>query len=245
MKRKIVKIDRELCNGCELCVNACHEGAIQMVDGKAELISDIYCDGLGDCLPACPTGAIEIIERDAEEYSQEAVDTLLKQKKQKEEQKKEKPFVCPGTMAKKIARKETVVSQKKEDKPVNTDGQRPSELRQWPVQLNLVHPQAEYLDGSNLLIAADCTAYAYGDFHKDFVKDHVVVIGCPKLDDNAYYAEKLTEILSKNNIKSITVVRMEVPCCGGIVSAVKTAMLQSQTIIPYKEVTITIDGARK
>ncbi len=244
MKRKIVTIDRELCNGCELCVNACHEGAIQMVDGKAELISDIYCDGLGDCLPACPTGAIEIIERDADEYSQEAVDALLKEKK-KTEQKKEKPFVCPGTMAKKIERKESVVEEKKADAPISTAGQRPSELRQWPVQLNLVHPQAEYLDGANLLVAADCTAYAYGDFHKDFVKDHVVVIGCPKLDDNAYYAEKLTEILSKNNLKSITVVRMEVPCCGGIVSAIKTAMLQSQTIIPYKEVTITIDGAIK
>lgn len=239
MKRKVVQIHKELCNGCGLCVNACHEGAIQMVDGKAELISDKYCDGLGDCLPVCPTGAIEIIEREAEEYSQEAVDELLKQKEKKAERM---PCGCPGTMAKKLERKESTQPEIKKEKPISADGQRPSELRQWPVQLNLVHPQADYLDGANLLIAADCTAYAYGDFHKDFIKNHVTFIGCPKLDDNGYYTEKLTEIFKKNDIKSITVIRMEVPCCGGIVQAVRTAMLQAQTIVPYKEVTITIDG---
>ncbi|MCG8500671.1 MAG: 4Fe-4S dicluster domain-containing protein [Firmicutes bacterium] len=239
MKRKIVQIHKELCNGCGLCVSACHEGAIQMIDGKAELISDKYCDGLGDCLPACPTGAIEIIEREAEEYSQEAVDEL---KIQKENKSEPMPCGCPGTMAKKIVRQEKAEEQAQTERPVTAEGSRPSQLRQWPVQLNLINPAADYLEGANILIAADCTAYAYGDFHKDFIKDHVVIIGCPKLDDNEYYAEKLTEIFKRNNINSITVVRMEVPCCSGIIRSVKTAMLQSQTIVPYREVVVSIEG---
>jgi ferredoxin len=205
MKRKIVKIHEEKCNGCGICVKACHEGAIQITDGKAKLISDIYCDGLGDCLPGCPEGAIEIIEREASEYSEEAVKKLQEENKSSTE---------------KIV----------------------SELRQWPVQLNLINSRAPYLNGANLLVAADCTAYAYGDFHKDFIKDHITVIGCPKLDDVNYYKEKLIDMLSNNNIKSITVVRMEVPCCGGIVSAVKSAMLESKTILPYREVIISTEG---
>lgn len=205
MKRKIVKIHEEKCNGCGICVKACHEGAIQITDGKAKLISDIYCDGLGDCLPGCPEGAIEIIEREASEYSEEAVKRLQEENKSSTEK---------------------VVS----------------ELRQWPVQLRLINSRAPYLNGANLLVAADCTAYAYGDFHKDFIKNHITVIGCPKLDDVNYYKEKLTDMLSNNNIKSITVVRMEVPCCGGIVSAVKAAMLESKTILPYREVIISTEG---
>lgn len=205
MKRKIVKIHEEKCNGCGICVKACHEGAIQMTDGKAKLISDIYCDGLGDCLPGCPEGAIEIIEREASEYSEDAVKKLQEENKSSTEK---------------------VVS----------------ELRQWPVQLKLINSRAPYLNGANLLVAADCTAYAYGDFHKDFIKNHITVIGCPKLDDVNYYKEKLTDMLSNNNIKSITVVRMEVPCCGGIVSAVKAAMLESKTILPYREVIISTEG---
>ncbi len=233
MKRKIIHIHEEKCNGCELCINACHEGALQLVNGKAKLISDIYCDGLGDCLPVCPTDAIEIIEREANEYSQEAVDKLLEEKSKKEDKM---PCGCPGTMSKKI---------NKEEKKETETFQMPSYLSQWPVQLKLVHPRAEYFKNANLLIAADCTAYAYGNFHKDFIKNHVTLIGCPKLDDNEYYREKITEILSNNDIKSITVIRMEVPCCGGIVSAVRGAILDAQKIVPYKEVTVGINGELK
>lgn len=233
MKRKIVEINEEKCNGCGLCAKACHEGAIQMIDGKAKLISDEYCDGLGDCLPACPTDAIKIVEREAEAYDEEAVKARM------EMAKKPAPCGCPGTAARKIERKPVVVKKNVEE---NVEASA-SELRQWPVQLKLVNTKASYLENADLLVAADCTAYAYADFHKDFIKDHVTVIGCPKLDDNKYYEEKLAEILKSNNIKSITVVRMEVPCCGGIVSAVKNAMLKAQTIVPYKEVTISTDGS--
>lgn len=234
MKRRIVQIHEDKCNGCGLCINACHEGALKLVNGKAKLISDIYCDGLGDCLPACPTDAIEIIERDADEYSQEAVDKLAANENKI-------PHGCPGTMAKKITKeKNEEIVENKEDLT-----KRPSELNQWPVQLKLVNPMADYFKNANLLIAADCTAFAYGDFHKDFIKNHVTVIGCSKLDDNEYYKEKLKEILKNNNIKSITVVRMEVPCCSGIVNSVKSAMLESQTIIPYREVTISLNGSIK
>lgn len=209
MKRKIVQIHEEKCNGCGICVNACHEGAIKLIDGKAKLISDEYCDGLGDCLPGCPMGAIEIIERDAVDYSEEAVQKLKEEKI------------------------------KKEDMTLNLGA---SELRQWPVQLKLINTNAGYLKGADLLVAADCTAYAYADFHKDFIKDHRTVIGCPKLDDVEYYKDKLVEILKTSNLNSLTVVRMEVTCCGGIVNAVKTAMLEAQTIIPYKEVIISTEG---
>lgn len=243
MIRNIVEINQEKCNGCGLCISACHEGAIQLVNGKAKLISDKYCDGLGNCLPACPTDAIKIIEREADDFDEAAVEILLKEKAEKDEKvaKKEMPCGCPGSMARKLQPVRTIADEVTEEKKTE-DGKRPSQLGQWPVQLKLVNPAADYFEGANLLIAADCTAFAYGDFHKDFIKGHTVVIGCPKLDDNEYYAEKLTQILAHNNIQSITVVRMEVPCCGGIVRAVKEAMLQSQTIVPYREVTIGISG---
>lgn len=242
MIRKIVDIDKEKCNGCGLCIHACHEGAIELVEGKAVLISDEYCDGLGDCLPECPTGAIKIIERESEEYNEELVMEKMNERKKTVENNK-LPCGCPGTAAKKIARKPlSVVSTIKAKEKDNNDGLLTSELRQWPVQLKLINPQAAYLQDANLLVAADCTAYAYADFHREFIKDHITVIGCPKLDDIQYYEEKLTEIIRTNNIKSITVVRMEVPCCAGIVNAVKRAMLNAKIIVPYKEVTVTTDG---
>lgn len=233
MKRKIVKIDPEKCNGCRACVDACHEGAIIMKDGKAVLASDKYCDGLGDCLPGCPTGAIEVIEREAEAYSEEAVQEL---KKQKEE--KPLPCGCPGTMARKIDR----VENHAENHAACAEKVPVSELRQWPVQLKLVNPEADYLDGADLLVAADCTAYAYANFHRDFIKGRVVLVGCPKLDDNEYYRDKLTHILRQKDIRSITVVKMEVPCCGGIARSVKEAMLKAEKIVSYREVTVGVDG---
>lgn len=244
MKRKIISIDENLCNGCELCVKACHEGAIQMVDGKARLVSDQYCDGLGDCLPACPTGAIRMIEREAEEYSQEAVDKRLESLKPQKANPEPMPCGCPGTMAKTLQR--TMMPPKLERKPEPiADGEIPSQLTQWPVQLKLINPGADYLKGADLLIAADCTAFAYGAFHRDFIQGRITLIGCPKLDDNQFYAEKLAEIFKTAQPKSITVVRMEVPCCSGIVQSVKQAMLNSGVIVPYSEVTIGIDGSRR
>lgn len=228
MKRKIIKINSDKCNGCGACVKACHEGAIEMINGKARLISDKYCDGLGDCLPACPTDAIEIIEREAEAFDEIAG----------------MPCGCPGTMAKRIDRGTQKVEEKVKAAPAD-DRQEESELRQWPVQMKLVNSSADYLNEADLLVAADCTAYAYKNFHADFIKDHVTIIGCPKLDDVAFYEEKLVDILKRNIIKSITVVRMEVPCCSGIVSAVKEAMLRTKTIVPYREVVITVDGKIK
>lgn len=262
MKRKIVEIDEKKCNGCGLCAKACHEGAIEMIDGKAKLVSDSYCDGLGDCLPECPTGAIEIVEREAGDYDEEAVEkrkaernnkqeghgggcpgTRAKMIERKNENKSEPlPCGCPGTAAKSIERKpsEKVEYEKEAAKNETTSV---SELMQWPVQIKLINTKAPYLNGANLLIAADCTAYAYANFHRDFIKGHITMIGCPKLDDNNYYKEKFAEILKNNNIKSITVVRMEVPCCGGMVSSVKSAMLEAQTIVPYREVVIGTDGS--
>lgn len=227
MKRKIIKIHQDKCNGCGACAQACHEGAIAMIDGKAHLISDRYCDGLGDCLPVCPTGAIEIIEREAEAYDEEAVKQRMA----------ELPCGCPGSREKKILHK----PEKKEQVCAREDLPK-SQLGQWPVQLSLINSDADCFNGANLLIAADCTAYAYGNFHYDFIKDHVTVIGCPKLDDSEYYREKLTAIFKKHAVKSVTVVRMEVPCCGGLVLVVKEAMLAAQIILPYREITISVEG---
>lgn len=242
MIRKIVNIDERKCNGCGLCADACHEGAIELIDGKAKLISDEYCDGLGDCLPECPTGAITIVERESKAYDDEAVKKRMEEKKKAESSKI--PCGCPGTAARKIERKivKGDIKKVKHDdvQAVNNDIQ--SELMQWPVQLNLINVAAPYLKGANLLVAADCTAYAYANFHRDFIKDHITVIGCPKLDNVEYYKEKLAEIIKNNDIKSITVVRMEVPCCGGIVAAVKAAMLEAKVIVPYREVTVGTDG---
>ncbi len=244
MIRKIISIDENKCNGCGVCVNGCHEGAIEMINGKAKLISDEYCDGLGDCLPQCPTEAIEIIERESKEYDEEAVNKKILERKQQKLSGEKLPCGCPGTAAKKIERKPLNVTGNSinsvEVKSCDLNLQ--SELNQWPVQLKLVNPNAQYFKNANLLVAADCTAYAYANFHRDFIKNHITVIGCPKLDDSEYYKQKLAEIIKNNNVKSITVVRMEVPCCTGIVNAVKGAMLESQTIVPYKEVTISTDG---
>lgn len=237
MIRKIVEINEDKCNGCGLCAKACHEGAIKMINGKAKLISDEYCDGLGDCLPACPMDAIDIVEREAMEYNEELVKAKMEQAKKSQNPL---PCGCPGTAERKIERKPAEA--RKAEKVEDESSEAVSELRQWPVQLKLVNTKASFWDNADVLIAADCTAYAYAGFHKDFIKDRVTVIGCPKLDDVKFYEEKLAEILKSNNIKSLTVVRMEVPCCGGIVSAVKNAMLGAQVIVPYKEVTISTEG---
>ena len=197
MIRKIIKIDAKKCNGCGACATACHEGAIQMIDGIATLTREDYCDGLGDCLPACPTNAISFEEREAPAYNEEAV---------------RKAKMHKG-----------------------------GELSQWPVQIKLVPVNAPYFEGANLMIAADCTAYAYGDFHSRFIRNRITLIGCPKLDEGDY-AEKLTQIITNNNIKSLTIVRMEVPCCGGIENAARRALKASGKFIPWQVVTVKTDG---
>lgn len=241
MIRKIVNIEESKCNGCGLCAKACHEGAIEMINGKAKLVSDEYCDGLGDCLPNCPTGAITIIERESKNYDEEAVEKRMKAKTD-ENHKETAPIFhgCPGSISRVIKKSNEASTVKVLNNNKSADNA--SELTTWPVQLKLVNTKASYLQGADLLIAADCTAYAYGNIHKDFMAGRVTLIGCPKLDDNQYYLEKIEEILKTNNIKSITVLRMEVPCCGGIVHAVREAMLNARTIIPYNEVVIGTDG---
>lgn len=241
MIRKIVKIDEDKCNGCGDCVTACHEGAIELVDNKAKLVSDIYCDGLGDCLLGCPTGAISIIERESLPYDDDAVQERMKEMKNNNTEAKKDLKGCPGTVNRiierpenKLAKMQLKVKEKSEDNL--------SQLQQWPVQLKLVNSSAPYLKNANLLVAADCTAFAYGSFHNDFIKGRIVVAGCPKLDDVNFYKEKIQEIIEKNNLKSITVVRMEVPCCGGIVAAAKKALLDSKTIVQYNEVIIGVNG---
>lgn len=238
MLRKIIKIDADKCNGCGLCASACHEGAISMIDGKAVLTRDDYCDGLGNCLPVCPTGAISFEEREALPFSEEEVKKNMMKKTQPQTQESKLPCGCPGTHSKSIERKET--SQCRDSAPAHTAGM-PSQLRQWPVQIKLVPVNAPYFEDANLLIAADCTAFAYGNMHGDFMKNKVTLIGCPKLDD-VDYAEKLTAIIANNNIKSVTVIKMEVPCCMGIAVAVKTALQNSGKMIPWRVVTIGIDG---
>ncbi len=228
MIRKIIHIDEEKCNGCGLCAEACHEGAIGIVDGKAKLLRDDYCDGLGDCLPACPMEAISFVEREAAAYDEAAV-LVNKQKKQEE------PLACgcPGTQSRRIQRQAA--------EAVQNTAAVASQLQQWPVQIKLAPPRAPYFDGANLLIAADCTAYAYGNFHNEFIRNHVTLIGCPKLDEGDY-TEKLTQIIAGNDIKSVVVVRMEVPCCGGIEQAVKNALQASGKFLPWRVVTISTDG---
>ncbi|MDL0295606.1 ATP-binding protein [Clostridioides difficile] len=229
-----MKIDEEKCNGCGLCVEACHEEAIGMVNGKAKLLRDDYCDGLGDCLPTCPTNAISFEYREAAEYDEAAVKANMEAKKA---QKKTLACGCPGSQSKSINR-EVSNSTSISNDIVEIKG---SQLNQWPVQIKLVPTNASYLKNASLLIAADCTAYAYGNFHNKFMKNKVTLIGCPKLDE-VDYAEKLTEILKENDIKNIVVTRMEVPCCGGIVNAVKTALQNSGKMIPWQIVTISVDG---
>lgn len=230
MLRKIIRIDEEKCNGCGLCAEACHEGAIGMVDGKAKLLRDDYCDGLGDCLPVCPTGAITFEKREAAAYDEGAVKAAMAEREGK---KAPLPCGCPGSNSKAIRREAA--------NTVPAVSGAESMLNQWPVQIKLAPVNAPYFDGANLLIAADCSAYAYGNFHRTFIKNRITLIGCPKLDEGDY-ADKLTAILSQNDVKSLTVVRMEVPCCGGIEQAAKRALQQSGKFIPWQVVTISTDG---
>lgn len=240
MKRKIIQINEEKCNGCGACADACHEGAIEMVNGKAKLTRDDYCDGFGDCLPACPAGAITFTEREAAAYDETAV---LKNKQSKIREKMKNGGVslghhegCPGKKAM------TLMSLSDEADDRSTICKKPtSRLGQWPCQIKLVNVNAPYFDGAKLLVAADCAAYAYANLHEEFMKGKITVIGCPKLDA-VDYSRKLTEILRNNDIKSVTAVRMEVPCCGGIENAVKTALQASGKFIPWQVATISIDG---
>ena len=233
MIRQIIKINNELCNGCGLCANACHEGAIALVEGKAKLIRDDYCDGLGNCLPVCPTGAISFEEREAAEFNEEAVKVHI------EEKTKAAASCsgggCPGTKSRTITRNTPNLIHTLDTAKIE------SQLLQWPVQIKLVPIKAPYFENANLLIAADCSAYAYGDFHNKFIKNRIALIGCPKLDDGNY-SEKLTEIFKHNNIQSVTVVRMEVPCCGGLEYAVKQALMNCNKLIQWQVVTISTDG---
>jgi Fe-S-cluster-containing hydrogenase component 2 len=232
MKRKIIEINEEKCNGCGACAAACHEGAIGMVNGKAKLMRDDYCDGLGDCLPACPTNAISFVEREAAAYDEKAV--LENKQKKMQEQPETLPCGCPGTKSRSIVHDEPETAS-------SCCSEQVSRLSQWPVQIKLVPVKAPYFNSAKLLIAADCTAYAYGAFHEKFIKGHITLVGCPKLDD-IDYSVKLTEIIKNNDIKSVTVVRMEVPCCGGLEQAAKTALQNSGKFIPWQVVTISTDG---
>mgnify|MGYP000543097412 FL=1 len=217
MIRRVIQIDEEKCNGCGICVTACHEGAIGMVDGKARLMRDDYCDGLGDCLPNCPTGAISFIEREAAAYDEAAVKANMERKETHKAAGRE-------AFQEEVSR-ETVQSQ----------------LQQWPCQIKLVPVNAPYFEDAKLLIAADCTAYAYANVHEEFMKGKITLIGCPKLDQ-IDYSEKLTQIIAENNIKSVTVLRMEVPCCGGLENAAVKALKNSGKFLPWQVVTISIDG---
>lgn len=240
MIRKIITIDEDKCNGCGLCATACHEGAIEMINGKAKLIRDDYCDGLGACLPSCPTNALSFENREAAAFDEEAVKERLAELAAKENTPAPQSDCsgggCPGSRA-------TTLKPKQENKtPMQTESEGvESQLRQWPIQIKLVPLKAPYFENANLLIAADCTAFAYGNFHNKFIKNHIALIGCPKLDEGDY-SEKLTELLRQNNFKSVTIVRMEVPCCGGIQNAAIQALQNSGKMIPWQVVTISVDG---
>lgn len=232
MVRKIIHIDEDKCNGCGICATACHEGAIEIIDGKAKLVREHFCDGFGDCLPGCPTGAITFEEREAPAYDEEAVMKAKQEKIQKEGMKI--PHAgCPGSMMRQMNRSEAPQT--------NIPVAMTSQLANWPVQIKLAPVQAPYFAGAKLLIAADCTAYAYANFHKEFIKGKVALVGCPKLD-SVDYSEKLTEIIKNNEIQSVTIVRMEVPCCGGLEMAAKKALQESGKFIPWNVATISIDG---
>ena len=232
MIRKIIHIDEDKCNGCGICATACHEGAIEIIDGKAKLVREHFCDGFGDCLPGCPTGAITFEEREAPAYDEAAV-MKAKQEKMQKEGMKIPHAGCPGSMMRQMNRSEAPQAAA----PVAMT----SQLSNWPVQIKLAPVQAPYFAGAKLLIAADCTAYAYANFHQEFIRGKVALIGCPKLD-SVDYSEKLTEIIKNNDIQSVTIVRMEVPCCGGLEMAAKKALQESGKFIPWNVVTISIDG---
>ena len=235
MIRKIIRIDKEKCNGCGACADACHEGAIDIIHGKAELVREHFCDGLGDCLPECPTGAISFEEREAPEYDEKAVKEAQKKILAKN-QTVATHVGCPGSKSMQIQRKET-----SETKKLSPTADQVSKLQNWPVQIKLAPVSAPYFNDAKLLIAADCTAYAYASFHQDFIRNKITLIGCPKLDQ-IDYSEKLTAIIQNNNIQSVTIVRMEVPCCGGLEMAAKKALQNSGKFIPWQVVTISIDG---
>jgi ferredoxin len=236
MIRKIIHIDEEKCNGCGLCASACHEGAIDIIDGKAKLVRENFCDGLGDCLPGCPTGAITFEEREAPEYDEKAVREAKARKEMDETEHMHHKGGCPGSamMQFKREKEETARGETSSEQPV-------SRLAQWPCQIKLVPTQAPFFDGAKLLIAADCTAYAYANMHEEFMKGKVTIIGCPKLDA-VDYSEKLTAIIRENDIKGVTIVRMEVPCCGGLQRAAENALKNSGKFIPWQVVTISRDG---
>ena len=242
MKRKIVEFDEAKCTGCGLCANACHEGAIAMVDGKAKLVKDDYCDGMGDCLPECPAGAIRIVEREAAAYDEKAVQERKVAKMQ--EQMKAGGLAlrsfseggCPGKAMRQFNRSAELAATQPPGAAVPQ-----SQLAQWPCQIRLVPVKAPFFQGAKLLISADCTAYAYAAFHQEFMRGKVTIVGCPKLDP-VDYSEKLTEILRENDIKSVTIVRMEVPCCGGLEMAAKKALQASGKFIPWQVVTLSLDG---
>ncbi|MBA7701698.1 Ion-translocating oxidoreductase complex subunit B [subsurface metagenome] len=229
--RNIVKIDEQKCNGCGKCVNACVEGAIQLIDGKAKLVSDIYCDGLGACIGSCPQDAITIQQRDAADFDQEATKKRLAQKNKTESKS---DFICPGLMFREI-RDENQKSSKQ-------TGPTPSQLTHWPIQLKLIPVQAPFLNNADLLLVADCVPFAMGDFHNKFLREHKVVVGCPKLDYAQFYAEKLAEILKKNKISSLTAIHMEVPCCSGLTNIAKKAVEHAGTDLKINDVTISLQG---
>ena len=241
MIRKIIHIDEEKCNGCGIWATACHEGAIDIIDGKAKLVREHFCDGFGDCLPGCPTGAITFEEREAPAYDEAAV-KQAQQLKQQEKMQREGMQIphggCPGSRIRQMHQKEDAAAVAEYS---NANDAIKSQLRNWPVQIKLAPLQAPYFDGAKLLIAADCTAYAYANFHKEFIRGKVTLIGCPKLDA-VNYSEKLTEILRNNDIQSVTILRMEVPCCGGLEMAAKKAIQDSGKFLPWQVVTISIDG---
>lgn len=270
MVRRVIHIDQEKCNGCGICANACHEGAIGIVDGKAQLLRDDYCDGLGDCLPTCPTGAITFVEREAAAYDEAAVKAHMERRKQEQAatqasdkhssavQEASASTGCPGSRARQIVHEETpaftgcpgsrsqqIDHAEEAAEAAQNEAAAPfsmqSQLTNWPVQIKLAPVRAPYFNHARLLIAADCTAYAYANFHQEFLKGKVALIGCPKLDD-VDYSEKLTEIIRNNDIQSVTIVRMEVPCCGGLQHAAMTALQNSGKFIPWQVVTISIDG---
>ena len=230
MIRRIIHIDREKCNGCGLCAQACHESAIQIVDGKAVLTREDFCDGLGDCLPSCPTGAITFEEREAPAYDEAAV----KAAKQAGFDSAPKAGGCPGSAMRQMGAREEASPAPAAAKPV-------SRLEQWPCQIKLLPVKAPFFDGAKLLIAADCTAYAYANIHEEFMRGKATLIGCPKLDQGDY-AEKLTAILRENDIRGVTILRMEVPCCGGLQRAAEQALKDSGKFIPWQVVTVSIDG---
>lgn len=236
MNRDIVFIDDEKCNGCGLCIPNCAEGAIKLINGKAKLVDDRFCDGLGACLGHCPQDAITIIKRDATEFDEEAAKKHLAEPKNiKKKAEKNIPCGCPGSMAMDL----------RSEKKSEDHGRQSAQLRQWPVQLMLVSPEASYFKDSDLLIAADCVPFAYPNFHSDFLKGKSLIIGCPKLDDADFYVEKLTEIIKKNNIKGITLVNMEVPCCFGLQRIVEEAIQKAGKVIPIRPTVITIRGEKQ